>query len=467
MPPMKDLQGPHVAVLVFPFGSHGLTILNLTLRLASAASSVHFSFLSTANSNASLLRTAELPSNIRAYDVDDGLPVNHATRGHSPEVVELFLEAAPVNLKRALDTAISETGRRINFLLTDLFLTLFAEEMAAELRVPWIPLCVAVPYDLSAHVYTDQIREQFRNSDCSNGSILEHRKLEFIPGLSPFSAIDLPEGILPTDSEESLLASMLSKVGKILPKAAAIVMNFFQELYSVPLRSDLYSLFPNLLNLGFLTVQLPPPPLPPSSSDETGCLSWLDSKNPKSVVYISFGTVAKLPSAELIALAEALEETETSFLWVLDENSQQFLPIGFLENVRSSGKIVSWAPQRQVLRHPSTAVFITHAGANSVFESIAYEVPMIYRPFFGDHRINGRLVEEVWGIGVGVEGLVLTKSGVAKSLNLFLGDEEGKKMRQRIQLLNRIVLEAAGPNGSATQDFKALVELIILKLPKL
>ncbi|GLT47427.1 hypothetical protein SLA2020_211260 [Shorea laevis] len=461
-------QGQHVAVLAFPYGGHGLTMISLTRRLASAAPNVQFSFFSTAKSNARLFPVRKSSINagsIRPFNVDDGMPLNHVVKESSPEAVELFLKAAPVSFKKAMDTAVSETGRGFSCLLTDAFLAPFADEMAAELQVPWIPLYCTTPYDLSANVYTDLIRQRFLNSSRSHGNdeTIKHQRLDFVPGLSLFQVMDLPQGILPTDSsKESLLSWTLSKTRNIMPKAAAIVINFCQELYPVPLQNDLYSLFPNLLNVGFLTLELPPPRLPPSSSDETGCLSWLDTRNPKSVVYIAFGTVSKLPPAEIMELAAAVEESQIPFLWVLDENSRQFLPTGFLENVSSFGKFVSWAPQTQVLGHPSTGVFITHSGSNSVFESIANEVPMICRPFFGDQPMNGRLVEEVWGIGVRIKGLVLTKSGVVKSLKLVLEDEVGKKMREKIHELNKLVLKAAAPNGRATQDFKSLVELILI-----
>lgn len=77
-------------------------------------------------------------------------------------------------------------------------------------------------------------------------------------------------------------------------------------------------------------------------------------------------------------------------------------------------------------------------------ESIANGVLMICRPFYGDHRMNARMVEEVWGIGVKVEGILLTKSGVLQSLDLMFS-HEGKKMRENVRHLKEIVIEAAGP----------------------
>ncbi|KAJ4716760.1 UDP-glycosyltransferase 3 [Melia azedarach] len=351
----QSSNGQHVAVLAFPFGSHALTISSLMIKLASAAPNLEFSFFSTKKSNDSLFPASKnnLPDNVRVYDIEDGLPnVKHASAVNDPLMfVELFLKAAPENFRRGLELAAEETGRKISCLITDIFLT-FSEEIAGNMNVPWIPLSVAMPYGISAHIYTDLIRQLCIKCDNTNTTQLEEQTLDVIPGLSMMRVSDVPDEILLSDS---LFASTLSKFGVVLPKATAIVVNFFLELYSSSqLENDLKSKFPTMLNVGFLTQPMPPPPLPPSHSDETGCLRWLDGKKAKSVAYISFGTVATPPPDELMALAEALEESGIHFLWSLRDDKLCLLPENFLERTTNCGKIVPRAPQTQVLGHSST-----------------------------------------------------------------------------------------------------------------
>lgn len=94
-----------------------------------------------------------------------------------------------------------------------------------------------------------------------------------------------------------------------------------------------------------------------------------------------------------------------------------------------------------------------------MIESIVGGVPMICRPFFGDQRLNRRMVEDVWGIGVGVEGGILTKSGVMSALGLILS-HEWKEMREKMGVLRELARRAVEPNGSSTQNLSNLLEVI-------
>uniref|UniRef100_A0A2N9H1W3 Uncharacterized protein n=1 Tax=Fagus sylvatica TaxID=28930 RepID=A0A2N9H1W3_FAGSY len=191
-------------------------------------------------------------------------------------------------------------------------------------------------------------------------------------------------------------------------------MNSFQKLDSTLLTNDLKSKFQDFLYVGFLTLPIPPPPLPPSHSDATGCLPWLDRQKLSSVAYISFGTVAAVSPNE----AEALEASGVPFLWSLRDNLKQLLPNGFVQRTSASmqGKIVAWAPQSQVLAHSAVGVY---------------------------------------------RGGVFTKNGMLKSLELVMGEHEGgRRMREKIRELKEIVVKAAGPYGMASKNFKTLVELI-------
>ncbi|KDP38229.1 hypothetical protein JCGZ_04872 [Jatropha curcas] len=454
----------HVAVLAFPFGCHPLALLNLVKKLAMAVPDIQFSFFNLANSNNYLFSASEannLPSNLRPYSVGDGVPLNHVFSGHPIERLDLFIEATPENYKKGLELAVAEMGQ-INCLITDAFLA-FAGAMANDFNVPWIPVWIPVPHSLSVHIYTDTLRQYYRTNDddnnwndSGNDRNKESKTLQNIPGLAEIRVEDLPDEI----NKETLLSCMLGQMGHVLPQGTALVMNFYEELYPKPLLDDLKSKISIVLNVGFVTLSMPPPPLPLSNTDATGCLSWLDTQKTKSVAYISFGTVVGIPPNEIKELAKALEESKIPYLWSIRDNLRENLPNEFLEKTNWHGKVVSWAPQTQVLAHSSVGVYVTHCGANSVYESVANGVPMICRPVFADNMINARIVEEIWETGVRVDGGVFTKNGLIKNLKFILEHEDGKGIRKKAEDLQELILKAAAPNGNAAQDFKNLVEVV-------
>ncbi|KAJ6383436.1 hypothetical protein OIU78_026841 [Salix suchowensis] len=448
----------HVAVFAFPFGTHAAPLLAVVRRLAASSPSTHFSFFSTQQSNSSIFSVDKqnmdfMQSNIKAYDVSDGVPEGHVFSGNPLERIELFMKSARESLKKAMEVAVSETGRRVSCLVSDAFFW-FACEMAEEIGVVWLPFWTAGPNSLAAHVYTDLIRETFG----AGGMVgREDETLSLIQGMSKIRTCDLPEGVL-FGNTESFFSIMLHKMGKALPRAAAVFINSFEEL-DPGITECLKSKLKRFLNIGPSNLISAPPPV----ADTSGCITWLDKQKLASVAYVSFGSVATPPPHELVAVAEALETSEIPFIWSLKDTSKVQLPHGFLDRTAAQGLIVPWSPQSEVLVHGAVGVFVTHCGWNSLLESIAGGVPMICRPFFGDQRLNGCMIEDVWEIGLKVEDGVFTKHGLVSSLNKILSQEGGQKMRENIRALEQLAKKAIGSNGSSINNFIALSNLMLNK----
>ena len=45
-------------------------------------------------------------------------------------------------------------------------------------------------------------------------------------------------------------------------------------------------------------------------------------------------------------------------------------------------QVATWLPQNDVLGHPQTKVFLSHCGANSLYEAAYHGVPIVGLPFF-------------------------------------------------------------------------------------
>ncbi|TQD81811.1 hypothetical protein C1H46_032622 [Malus baccata] len=118
-----------------------------------------------------------------------------------------------------------------------------------------------------------------------------------------------------------------------------------------------------------------------ASITEHDFLKWLDSKEPNSVVYVCFGSVAKLNASQLKEIAMGLEASGKDFIWVV-RTGQDYDVL--------------------ILDHGAVGGFVTHCGWNSTLEGIAAGLPMVTWPVSAEQFYNEKLVTQVLKIGAGV-----------------------------------------------------------------
>ncbi|XP_028103204.1 putative UDP-rhamnose:rhamnosyltransferase 1 [Camellia sinensis] len=94
----------------------------------------------------------------------------------------------------------------------------------------------------------------------------------------------------------------------------------------------------------------------------------LDEQKPKSVVFAGFGSECKLTRDQTYEIASGLESLELPFLWALRKPSWasddlDALPQEFNCRISGRGKVcIGWAPQIEILGHPSIEGSLFHAG---------------------------------------------------------------------------------------------------------
>ncbi|XP_019248314.1 PREDICTED: zeatin O-glucosyltransferase-like [Nicotiana attenuata] len=180
------------------------------------------------------------------------------------------------------------------------------------------------------------------------------------------------------------------------------------------------------------------------------CLDFLDKQDANSVIFVSFGTTTTFSQEQVNELALGLEQSNHRFIWVLREAAKKMenekfeekdgkieLPEGFEERTKGRGMIVrNWAPQLEILGHPSTGGFLSHCGWNSCIESISMGVPLATWPIQYDQPYNAILVTNVLKIGTSVRSWshredLVTASTIEKAVKTLMGKTEGEGMRQR------------------------------------
>ncbi|OWM79214.1 hypothetical protein CDL15_Pgr003386 [Punica granatum] len=209
------------------------------------------------------------------------------------------------------------------------------------------------------------------------------------------------------------------------------------------------------------------------------CLTWLDSKETDSVVYICFGSMTKFNASQLHEIALGLEASGQPFVWVVkkdeavEEGKEDWLPQGYEDRMQGKGLIIrGWAPQVLILDHRAVGGFVTHCGWNSTLEGISAGVPMVTWPVAAEQFYNEKFITEVLRIGapVGVKqwmrqvGDSVKSEQVEKAVRKVMVGEEAEEMRAQARELSKMAKKAVEEGGSSHSDLMALLEE--LKSPK-
>ncbi|KAL9317071.1 hypothetical protein ACSQ67_013588 [Phaseolus vulgaris] len=220
---------------------------------------------------------------------------------------------------------------------------------------------------------------------------------------------------------------------------------------------------------------------------EEGLLSWLDSKQKGSVVYVCFGSMKNSFSGTQIAeIAHGLEDCGHDFIWVvgeIDEGQSRALVEEFEKRVEASKKgylIWGWAPQLLILEHPAVGGMVTHCGMNTVMETVDAGLPMVTWPLYAEQFFNERLLVDVLKIAVAVGAKeckdwgdfgneIVGREKIAEAIGLLMGGgEECEEVRKRVKALSEEAKKAIQIGGSSYNSLKDVIqEMKSLKLEKL
>ncbi|KAK4510665.1 Phosphatidylinositol-4-phosphate 5-kinase [Mucor velutinosus] len=184
------------------------------------------------------------------------------------------------------------------------------------------------------------------------------------------------------------------------------------------------------------------------------------------VAYIAFGQHAVSTESEItVLLAGLLEAYEAGdidgIIWStrgldgifpvrLTTESNTTYAIQELMKQEATDDIVflNWAPQTAILEHPSTVVFVTHAGAGSWHEGLHAGKRLVFFPFFADQPVNS-LMGEKFGMGLKVN-YKDTRQEAARVIQRVARDEDGSFQASvnRFQALVQIKSKAGVGKGA-------------------
>ncbi|KAJ6940409.1 UDP-rhamnose:rhamnosyltransferase 1 [Populus alba x Populus x berolinensis] len=196
---------------------------------------------------------------------------------------------------------------------------------------------------------------------------------------------------------------------------------------------------------GCQAIGLLPPEKPEKRETTDGTwntiFEWLDNQEHESVVFVGFGSECKLTKDQVYEIAYGLELSKLPYLWALRKptwaaTDLDALPPEFNSKPSEKGIVsIGWAPQLELLSHPSIGGSLFHSGWGSVIETLQYGLCLIVLPFIADQGLNARLLVEK-GLAVEVDryGKVFENSyafrgrksikGLNKQVSHLFGDKK-------------------------------------------
>ncbi|XP_052182464.1 7-deoxyloganetic acid glucosyl transferase-like [Diospyros lotus] len=471
---------PHV--LIFPLPLQGPIKCMLKLAELLCLADLQVTFLNTDDSHRRLFRRTGGRAGFKGYrklhfdTISDGLPDDHPRSADRLTDLVHGLESVTKPRFRemlAYGRLSSGSERPVTCIIADGALN-FALDVAEEFKIPLIHFDTISPCGLWTYLCLPKLIDAgelpFQGDDLDAA-------IKNVPGMEGFlRRRDLPSFCRGSDLNDPIIQLVLEEAQKV-PRSHGLILNTFQELDS-PILSHMQALCPNLYPIGPLHTHLktkltPASPQPAAASttslweEDRSCMAWLDAQPPKSVVYVSIGSLALMTWHQLIEFWHGLVNSGQRFLWVRRPNSVVRGPTGLVpeELVRATeerGCLVGWAPQEEVLAHQAVGLFLTHSGWNSTLESLVEAVPMVCWPYFVDQQVNSRLVSEVWRVGMDMKD-TCDRVVIERMIRDLVGTIDGSdEVVESLESVSRLARESVMEGGSSFCNLNRLIEDIRL-----
>ncbi|THG13617.1 hypothetical protein TEA_024053 [Camellia sinensis var. sinensis] len=462
---------PHAVCIPYPAQSHIKGILKLAKLLHHKG--FYITFVNTEFNQKRLIKARGYDSlyglpNFQFKTIPDGLPPSNpdATQDIPSlcrSIRKNFLTPFRNLLASLNDSSISNNHPPVTCIVSDGVLS-FTITAAQELGIP-----VAVFWTFAACGFMGFY--QYHSSYLTSGYL--DTAIDWIPGMKDIRLKDLPTFFQTTDPNDEIFNLSMDSA-ESASQASALGLHTFDALEQDVLGA-LSSIFPHIYTIGPLQLLLNQHVSPKEQDqlaslgcnlwkEEPKCLQWLDSREPGSVVYVNFGSLAVMSLQHLVEFAWGLANSNHYFLWIIRPDlvigESAILPPEFEADTKERGLIAGWCSQEQVLNHPSVGVFLTHSGWNSTIESLTAGVPMMCWPFFADQQTNCRYTCTEWEVGMEIDNNV-KREEVEKLVRELMEREKGKKMKSKAMEWKKLAEKATTPVGSSTLNLDKVVNVLL------
>ncbi|KAM7510131.1 hypothetical protein LguiB_009006 [Lonicera macranthoides] len=354
---------------------------------------------------------------INMVSIPDGLEP-WDDRNDLAKLSETMLEVMPGKLEELIENINKTENDKITCVLADEnvgWALKVAEKMGIKRAAFW-PAAAA----LLALVFSipKLIEDKTINQD---GTIMKNGMIHLSPTMPAMNTAEFAWVCIGDSKTQKILFEIGIKSNEFVKAADWIICNSAYELEPAT-----FNLFPKILPIGPLASRqllargLDLPNMARSTASRLShlrCIWELHGFRSEPVPRIGLG----------------LELTNRPFLWVvrpdITVDTDHGYPKGFKDRVGTRGRMVSWAPQKKVLAHPSVACFMSHCGWNSIIEGVSNRLPFLCWPYFADQFLNQSYICDVWNVGLRLnedKGGVVTKERIKNTVDRLLEDETFK-----------------------------------------
>nr|AFJ52924.1 UDP-glycosyltransferase 1 [Linum usitatissimum] len=478
-------QPPHIVLLASPGTGHLIPVLELGIRLVTHHNSTVTVFVVAVDHSSPAEAALILDATARAHYSSKNILFN-VVKLPAPDISNLVdQEAAVVTricvLMRETKPTLRSAMRSLEVLPAALVVDLFGTEsfvIADEMGIGKYLLGTSNAWFTALTLHTPALDKEV------DGQYVDQTEPLTIPGcrlVRPDEVVD------PMLDRNDMQYVEYKRIGAEFAKADAILINTWEDLEPstlAALRNDKFFggsvIKGDVLSIG--------PLVRPSNNNQKGptdddeLFSWLDKQPKQSVIYVSFGSAGTLSTHQLNELAHGLELSKQRFVWVVRRPTDfkdsayftfggsdeipgrlNYLPDGFLERTRDVGMVVpNWAPQAEVLCHPSVGWFLSHCGWNSTLESVTNNVPMVVWPMYAEQRMNSTLLAEELKVAARTKTMpwrgVVGREEIGELVKKVMVGEEGVLIREKVNEV-KCSGEKALKEGSGS-SFKALASVV-------
>ncbi|XP_048431777.1 anthocyanidin 3-O-glucosyltransferase 5 [Pyrus x bretschneideri] len=460
---------PHAAILCSPGLGHLIPSLELAKRLVTHRNFTVTIFAipsPTSKTESELLKAAATP---KFFDIIE-LPPPDISGCVGPNVAVATLLAVMMReVRPAFRSAIlgMEYSLRPTVLIVDLFST-ESLSIGDELGIPKYVYVASTAWLVALTVYVPVFDREVE------GEYVDQTEPLRIPGCKPVQPDDVVDPMLDRTDQQYL---EYVRIGTNFPKSDGILMNTWEDLEHKTIdalrdegllgRVAKVPIYP----IGPLTRPVQSAGSTSTGLREEGLFNWLDKQPCESVIFVSLGSGGTVSFEQMTEMAWGLELSKQRFIWVVrppaksadaayftsgnqDDDPSTYLPKGFLTRTHDVGLVVHlWAPQVDILSHPSIGGFWSHSGWNSSLESITNEVPMIVWPLHAEQRMNATMLTEELGVAVRSKVLpskkVVDREEIKEMVRKIMVDKDGQAIRGRVKELKLSAAKAWSVGGSS------------------